>query len=435
MADSIITFQQAVQSHIEKKDDGSLRFKLSPEAVAALNKQQTFSNISTSGATMTAKEVDYAKAIEQLANPAESQATYDIVADEIHFMNPMDGKEVSTPCTVAKVTNICTSQITDATVTKLYGGCQYQKGRQSADLKTSIRSDSSISGLDMFTKAEESPIVDRVVKRTGLYDTGVSATISQEDIKQLDYLRQLVVLQQHVKQTMVAEYLSSIKGGSDAVILAAYKNINRSTIDSIFTAVYAKNFGSVDPKDASAAHDYFQTYQDFQDALLAEFPYSMAAETIQFGLSARKMTISPSPIWTNMDKLNHVKQFNGGSYFVTSNIDLGIMRIPTNSKIMADHMEQIITLVRAAMLFIENEARLQAGYGIAEANVNLFQFEAPKSLEYYDILGLSQQQQQQYIDEMQRLASKTANDVCTNRVERKRNDTLASINNIFGNKS
>lgn len=422
-------FLEAVQEHIEERN-GELRFKLSQEAIDALNKQQSFNNIPVSGSTVTAKTVDYAKLMEQLANPAESPATYDVVADEVHYKD-LDDKNVVVPSTVAKVTNICTSQIDNADVTKLYGGCRFQKGKESADIKTAIRAESSISGLDMFTKAAATVSTDRVVKRTAMFDTGLSATIVQEDMRQLDYFRKLVVLTMRAKQAMVAEYLSSIQGSSESVKLAAYKNINRSTTDNIFDAAYAKTFGSVDPKDAAQAHSYFEAYHDYQDALMLEFPHAANAETIEFGISARKLSIKSSPVWTNMEKVRRVKQFSGGSFFVSNQVDLGILRIPTTGRIVAAHKDWVQDLTYASMIFIENEARLQAGYKIAIENPKLPEIPAVDNLEYYKLLNISINDQQNLVDQMIQKATSVANEVCKNRANRRTEDAFEAVQRMF----
>lgn len=444
-------FIDEVKGLLEVKGDGRICCKLSDEQKEAIQKVQTAKNTEMHSAadTKLIKTMEISAAIEARATRTSTQDVSGVYADEIQMTD--FGRNIRVyPCAVAKATNIATSGIKNATVNKLYAVCRGTHSERGLAAKNTIRNDWG----DLFG---ERRVIDteNLVKATTARDTVLSATVFPGDIHLREEIVRAINSSVNLKAIMIAEFLESLqkddKGNKvdipDSTLLAAYRNINRSLLDDIFDAEYAGHFGKLNDSDPVAVATYNNMLRDYRESLGNIGAMYLSSDTIEFGLNVRKLTISEEVIWTNAEKVGRVKRYGTGSYYVSSNEDCGVRRIPTSSKIVDDHFNEIMSLTDACMAIVENEARLENDFPVisdsktdADGNVAL----VPRKIVVPDItlskdfelsyaarLGINSVKETEILEVLQAQAKERAVNVCKNKKAQISGTRLDNVTDIM----
>lgn len=385
-------------------DEANITVKLSDEERAILNHVETLANITVSAAqTKAVRAVEIEKALMQADDTTASVSGADIISDQIVYDN-LNGETRTIPCAVAKVSNSATGYVQEASLIKMYGGIQVDKAKTGKTPNTAIK-DIGADFKELFIKPEV-PGDGHITKTCGKGNVLLSGTIAPAAICQQDKIIQLAELQQSLKSHMLAETLKAAAGDRTRVV-AAYRNINRNLIESIFDSVYTGRYGQVDYSDPASAKKYIRLKKDFLTALSAEFRNGASDITIDFGLRMRKMEISPNPKWTNLDKVSRVKRLLSGSVYVSDAIDLGLGKIPVTLPILTKYATEVDQVVEASLRLVENEVRLQLGLKPIDIVMPSFQLPAVEA-EYAKILGIKAEEENEILTEIINKAKEVA---------------------------
>lgn len=424
-------FKDDVRNLVTERPDGSLACNLSAEQRAALQAIQTSSNTQTltSNIQKEVSSMDIAAAIEARTMRTDTADIEGVYADAIQMTIPGGGVH-EYPCAVSKATNIATAGIVEATVNKIYAVCNMTHSDKGLAARNVINTDFST----LFAKPDLAN-TDRLIKRTTMRDTGLSATVFPQDIRLSNEFVKALQVCINLKANMIAEFLTKLRGADEKTLLTAYRNINRSLLDDIFENQYKIDIGRVDDGDAAEVRDYIAALRDYREGLGNIGAMYLSSDTIEFGLNVRKMTIAPKSIWTNLEKVGRVKKFgSAGSYYVSSNEDSGLGKIPTDSAIVSAHLDEIVAITDHCMALIESEARLENGYDKLDIpalpDIKL----TAESTDYATLLGISKDQEARLLEILQERASEFAATVCARRRSAKDNSSLDLIKEMMGRK-
>lgn len=409
-------------------DGANITVKLSDEERAVLNHVDTLENIVvTASQTKAVKAVEIEKALIQADNTAVDVSSADIISDQILYDN-LQGQSITIPCAVAKVSNSATGYVQQASLMKIYAGIQLDKAKTGKTPNTAIK-EISAEFKELFAKPA-TPNDGHITKVCGKGNVLLSATIAPAAICQQEEIMTLVAMQQALKAQMLVETLQAAAGDRDKVI-AAYRNINRNLIESIFDSIYTGRYGQVDYSDPAAAKKYIKLKRDFLNALSAEFRNGASDITVDFGLRMRKMEISPDPKWTNLDKVSRVKRLLSGSVYVSDSVDLGLGKIPVTMPVLTKHAAEVDQIAEASLRIVENEIRKQLGLTPIDLTMPTLKIPAVEA-EYAKILGITEDQQNEILEEIMDKAKTVAETRLNSEEAERSNAIMAAMNDMMG---
>lgn len=425
-----MTFKEQVTSILEEVSAGVYRCKLSDEQRKSLQAVQTAMTASTiagiSGTTVSSLEI--AAAINARVEGGSATNASGIYADEI-CMKTAKGENRVYPCAVSKATNICTSLLEEASVLKMYARCRITQSSRGVAAKSFIRKPNE----NPFSKAE---IQDssKIIKKTSMRDTELSCTVFPGDIRYVDELNKLINACNNLKMQMTAQFIESCRSNidDDRLLLTLYRNINRSMAEDIFETQYQMSFGNVDDGDPASVAQYLDTRSIYMQSLATIGAMYLSSESADFGLAIRQMTISPRVVWRNNAKMGKIRQFNGGSYYVSSNTDYLIGQIPTSLEIVAEHEDEIVSLTDAAMSLLENEVRKENGLEPAGSIIipEVKVYTGPR--EYNKILGINEDKEREILAELSEQMQNRAKETCESKVTNDSAKKLEAYNKLMG---
>lgn len=421
--------KQLKVGNIDGKED--LVVIMDEETVAALNKVNSMANVELLDLDNSiAKAINIADAIANMIDPGSND--YSIVADAIRITDPITQETKMFPCAVCKLTGIYTSKIGEAVVTKLYAGIKLTGNDNVMGFK---------SGVSKFTtnfKKREVTNSDVVIKTVKASEITISSSIFIDDLRD-EHINAIVEAQDNLKRLMLKETLAEV--GAEAnhdTILALLRNVNRSKADDIFDAVFAVKFGDTDVKSARQVQRYVSLKKNFHKSLATIGKMYATEANVKFGLWMGTMSISPEVKWSNKDKLNRVKQFDGGSYYVFSRENLGLETIPVTKTVWERYMGKVYDITYAALAYVEREARLQVGEIASEkylpANLELPEIDDIGDLDYAAALGLSMEEYLNYECELESALKHLAEDIVESKASSENQETLDAFRDVFEKK-
>lgn len=422
-------FKDEVMKLIKKAPDGTLSCNLTDEQKQAIKRVQTAANAETQTMVSSAvvKQVEIAAAIEARATRSSSQDVSGVYADEIHMEDHNQQLHIY-PCTVAKSTNIVTSSLVEANVLKIYATVRMTHSTKGAAARNYIRDDWG----KIFSKARVVNDPDKLIKQASMKDTVLSATIFPADVRLSEEFTAAIEVSIALKTGMMAEFLKGLRGADETAVKTAYRNINRSLLDDIFDSVYSAYIGRVDDSDPEAVQLYLDALRDYRDSVGQIGSVFLSSDTAEFGLNVRRLSISPNVIWQNREKTGRIKRYGSGSYYVSTNEDTGIGRIPTTPEILADHIDEIVSLTDHCMALVECEARLENGYNPIEIPALPDLPRVPDSLKYSDLLGITRETEASILSSIETEAKELATVVCKRRKSAKSDANVGRIMEAMG---
>lgn len=424
-------FTQRINELVTTNANGEVVCNLTKEQRDAMNNLQKAGNTTMRDSieSHVVTTFSIAQAIEARQTGSTSTQVEGIFADSIIMgtLKPNETEEI--PCAVAKASNVATADINEATVLKAYTGCKMSHSSANASANTQVRDD--LSGI-YFSKPQAVADGDKIVKQMSLGDAILTGTIFPQDIRQVEELNNLLTVQNVLSQTMVCEYLQSIKGSNEDTILTAYRNINASYLEKIFEMQYQVKIGAVDDSSPESVSLYNSCLADYKAGLGSIGTPFLSSETLSVGISLRKMSISTDVIWSNRKKMNKIKKFNNGSFYVSESVDTGMQKIPTTSVIIAQHSDQITDIAAYSMRWLENEVRLENG--IKPINIGSLP-EVKKwngSLNYYELLGIEPARETALINSIRDKAVEIADAVIQRQIRDQSSRTVEAIDALLG---
>lgn len=402
------TMAEAAKQQLEINGE-DIRFKMTDEARALMNSKQTFDTVEvTQQGKAFARSITVEQALQQLINPANKPSSTDIISDQIEWID-LNKQRRTVPCAVSKVLNCVTDQVKEAVFFKVYSGCQTTHNKSGIETKAEIKRGTSLS---LYTaKVTPNTDLNHITKRASAGDVSLSATWMPDNIQNEAEIDKFLQWQQSIKEVLLYQTLTEIKNSNGAVI-SAYRNINRSAIEDIFEAAYVGVYGMVDVSDKSRFAHFLKMRREFFATLSNAFLTPTAEFTIDLGISIRKMVVSEEQQWSSKNKIGHVHQNAVGSFYVTSDIDIGLNKIPITLSVFESNTAMIDAVTRLSMQIVEKEARSQLGLEGPEPDYALYdQVEVPEvpTREYYKILGITETQQAEIIDNILTTARDIAN--------------------------
>lgn len=408
---AIMVFQEMVQKEVKVLEDGTIVSNMSDADKKAINASRSAATatVADTGEGLVSSVSISAALNARLEGNSVSESSSNIKSDQIHMKDHKLVVHVF-PCAVAKATNYVTGFLEDVTVMKIYTPLRLKLNDIESDLNDTIREDY----VSPFKKKADAidPNSKLIVKRTTMKDTILSMTAFPEDLRYYSEFDNVLALCNKLKILMVYEFLESVKGSSEDMLIAAYRNINTSKLEDIFNSIYTSFFGRVNSSDSVQVDQYNDALKDFNEAKSLIGSTFLSNSTLSFGLYTRKLTISPSVVWENVKKLGKVKKNRAGSYFVSSNMDSGIGAVPITGDILSKHIDQILAITDYCMALLESEARVENGFKPLELP-ELPKIEFPKfDVKYRDILGLTKEQEDGIKAALETKAKELANQVC-----------------------
>lgn len=382
------------------------------------------------GLATSVSSVEVSKAIEMAAT-VHNQSNTDIFASAID-LTTLKGHEII-PCATSKASNIVTGDLKDASVMKLINTLEVRQVEGST-ANAAIRNDK----LMPFTP-KSTEIVDDIIKKSSIKDFSMSGTVFPEDIRLADELNEFIDFQHKYKAAMMAEFLvaAAKTGLTEGQLITIYRSASRSAAEDIFDQIWTEKHPIYNNADAGEVSDYIDAKKAFTGTLETIGSKYMSSSSIRFGMSLRKISISPNAKWTAESKLGHVKRFGAGkSYYVGSNIDSGIHTVPVTTKMLADHMDDIVTIIKAGCALTEKEIRLENGlpadsiqvpdYSGIKYNTDLLGYE------YYQLLNIEESRQAAVYEQLFEALKEKAITVIE-AVDNKNNDNKAAmLNQLMG---
>lgn len=419
------TFQKIVLAALIIEESGKVRCNLTDEQRAILNQRNTMQNAVVSAtAKAFSKAISIQDAIESMMAPGASRTSSDIISDSIVYPT-IKGKNRTVECAAAKTSNSCTANLVDSVIWKLYGGIEIteQKGRR--EMTVEIRED-PLSNL--FVKAPTEAVdTSSVTKRAAMGDVRLSGTVFPDDIQLADTLNKVKDATVSLKQDMIAALYSKYEGAGDDELICLYKNANRSLLEDIFEAQFIAGFGDISSTDAEKIEKYVELRRAYLQLLSAKFGNSVGNLTVDVGLRMRKQVIREKAEWSNTDKISRVHQFQNGSYYVSTHVDMGLGKIPSDAEIIAQFAERIDDVAYASMIAIEAEVRAELGIGydispIEKLNLKTTKLEGANKL-FRTYLKIDRTKERELEVGLRSAANQAAEDV----VKRMRQDESANI--------
>lgn len=419
------SFAKLVLAALILDDAGKVRCKLSDEAKALLNQRHTanttVTSTQTSGLTRT---LNIQEAISKMMAPASQTTNADVISDEIAYTQlGHKNKVLSVPCSVAKTTNSATAAITEASVLKLYGGLEVSEQKGGKEMIVSIK---EARNQDIFSRPTVEPTTEYVVKRAQAGDVRLSATVFPEDIRLGDALKEVAVATEIVKQHLMADTYDTLKDSSKEAKLTIYKNANRSLMEEIFEGEFIQKYGRVTSDDADKVDLYTTLRNDFLQVMSARLGSSVGDITVDLGLRVRRQSIQPNAVWSSLNKVGHVHQFSNGSYYVSTQVDMGIGKVPATMSILTKYADKVDDVVEASLRIIEAEARAELGLPyeaptFTAASLALAPLDDPGRL-FRTHLGISQAEEADF----EKTLRQVAHEVAAERVAASREDSRAA---------
>lgn len=419
------SFAKLVLAALILDEAGKIRCKLSDEAKALLNQRHTANTTVTSTQALgLARTLNIQEAISKLMTPAAQPTNADVISDEIAYTQlGHKNRVVSVPCSVAKTGNSATASIKEASILKVYGGLEVSEQKGGREMIVSIK---EARNQDIFSRPTVEPTTDCVVKRAQAGDVRLSATVFPEDIRLGDALKEVAVATEIVKQHLMADTYDTLKDSSREAKLTIYKNANRSLMEEIFEGEFVQKYGQVTSDDADKIHLYTALRNDFLQAMSARLGSSVGDITVDLGLRVRRQSIQPNAVWSSINKVGHVHQFSNGSYYVSTQVDMGIGRVPATMNILTKYADKVDDVVEASLRVIEAEARAELGLPYDElkftaASLGLAPLDDPELL-FRTHLGISREDE----IEFEKTLRQTAHEVAANRIAASREDSRAA---------
>lgn len=427
MAKFDVTIREQLKvGFIDGKED--LVVVMDEETVEALNKIDSMSSVDLLDISSNiAKAIKLSDSIAKMVEPNSND--YSIVADAIRITDPVTQETKLFPCAVCKLTGIYTSKIGEAIVTKLYAGIELTGNDKVMGFK------SGVSKFSANFKKREVTNSDVVIKTVKASEIVIGSSIFIDDLRD-ETINEIVEVQDNLKRLMLKETLQEVGADADHdVILALIRNANRSKADEIFDAMYAIKFGETDIQSSKQVQRYISLKKNFHKSLSTIGRMYATEANVKFGLWMGSMSISPNVKWSNKDKLNKVKQFEGGSYYVFSRENLGLETIPVTKKVWEKHIKEVYAVTYAALTYVEREARLQVGGKAAEKylpeNLPLPEVEDIGDLDYASALGMSTEEYTRYEAELEKALKELAKDVVESKASAETQETLSAFNDVF----
>ena len=368
------------------------KMNLTAEQKEALMKVQNAGNAEIyEGMATSVTAVEVSKAIEAAATAAQ-QSNTDVFASAIDLTTTKG--HVIVPCATSKASNIVTGDLKEAVVMKAINTLEVRQVEGST-ANAAIRNDKL-----MPFAAKSTEVTEDIVKKSSIRDFSMSGTMFPEDIRIAEELNAFIDFQHKYKSAMMAEFLvaASKKGLSEDQLLTIYRAASRSAAEDIFDQIWTEHHPIYDNSDPGEVSDYIDAKKAYMGTLETIGSKYMSSSSVRFGMSLRKVSIAPNPKWTAESKIGHVKQFGANkSYYVGSNIDSGIQTVPVTTTMLTNHMDNIVTIVRAGCALTEKEVRLENGlpadkivvpeYSAIKYNTELL------GKNYYELLGIDESRQ------------------------------------------
>lgn len=335
--------------------DGTKMNLTAEQKEALLNVQNAGNAEIYEGTATSVRAVDIAKAVEA-ASTAQQQNNTDIFASKIDLATASEHKMI--PCATSKATNIVTGDLKDAVVMKAIMTLNVNQVIGTA-ANAAVRNDTIMPFAAKSTKETE-----EIVKKSSIKDFTMSGTMFPEDIHDPDSLNGYINFQHLYKSALMAEFLVTVgkMNPSTEQLLTIYRCASRSTAEEIFDAIWKQYHPLYDNSDPGEVSSYVEARKAYMAMLENIGSKYMSSSSIKFGMSLRKLSISPTMKWTSESKVGHVKQFaSNKSYYVGSNIDSGLHTVPMTTKMLATHIGEIIEIVTAGCALLEKEVRQENG--------------------------------------------------------------------------
>lgn len=423
-----MNFKEAVQNLVTP--DG-LSMRITEEQKAALMAVQNAGNAEIyEKLPTTISSLTIARSIE-MATTGVSENNVELFANKISLNTP-DGI-VNIPCATAKATNVVTVDLKDAVVFKPNVVLQIHQV-EAAVANAAIRDDQLMPFTPKATNVE-----DDIVKKMTIRDFNMSATVFPQDMHKATELNQAIQMFANIKGNMMGEFLESVakRGMNDTVLLTIYRNANRKLAEDTFDAYWMETYPLYDEGKPEEVSAYLSAKKAFLSSLETIGSKYISNSSARLGIQLRKVSISPNTKWTSTSKVGNVKSFGPQkSYYVSSNIDTGIMTVPTNTNILSAHIKDIITLTQYSAALIEEEARLQNGIATTVEKPDITGIKSTANYQgrkYHDILGISADQEQAVIEDLSSKLQDKAKNVVSAMKDRAAQDSADKLNALLGN--
>lgn len=371
-------------------EDGT-KMKLTEEQKDALLTVQNAGNAAIyEGMATSVSSVEIAKAVEA-ATTGTTQSNADVFASSIDLATP-EGHEIIS-CATSKATNVVTGDLKDAVVWKLTQNLRVHQS-EGATTNAAIRSDSIMPFVQKTTAVTED-----IVKKATIRDFSMSGTVFPQDINLSDELNAYIAFMGKYKYSMLAEFMVNAAKAelSENQRLTIYRAASRSLEEEMFDKVWSEHFPLYDTSNGEDVRNYIDAKRAYLASLETIGNKYVSDSSINFGMSIRKLSISPSLKWSSEAKVGHVKKFGADkSYYVGSNIDAGIQTIPTTTAILGNKIKDIVTLTKVGCALIEKEVRLENGL---TGKIDIPKYDHIKFNEellgkpYYELLNTTKQAQ------------------------------------------
>lgn len=368
------------------------KMNLSKEQKEALLKVQNAGNADVYEKLVTSvSTIDIAKAVEAATNGTQ-QSSAEVFASQIDLAVG-NGEHKMIPCATSKATNVVTGDLKDATVWKLTQSLQVVQVDASV-ARAAIRSDKIMP----FTQ-KSTDVTDDIVKKASIRDFSTSGTVFPEDIRKAEELNKYLAFTSSYKYAMMGEFLEAAGKTklTDDQKMTIYRCASRSMAEDYFDKIWSAHFPLYDNSNGAEVRDYQEAKRAYLNSLDTIGSKYMSNCSVTFGMSIRKLSISPNMKWTSEAKVGHVKKFGDNkSYFVGSNIDSGIQTVPTTTGILQGKLKDIITLTVAGAYLIEAETRLENGLS---GQIEIPDYSSVKYNEgyagkpYYQLLNITEDEQ------------------------------------------
>lgn len=408
------------------------KMNLTVEQKEALMRVQNAGNAEIyEGLATSVSAVEVSKAVEAAAT-ASQQSNADVFASAIDLTTTKG--HVIIPCATSKASNIVTGDLKEAVVMKAINALEVRQVEGSV-ANAAIRNDKLMPFV-----AKSTEVTDDIVKKSSIRDFSMSGTMFPEDIHLAEELNAFMDFQHRFKAAMMAEFLvsASKSGLTEDQLLTIYRAASRSAAEDIFDQIWMEHHPIYDNSDSGEVSDYIDAKKAYMGTLETIGSKYMSSSSVRFGMSLRKVSISPNMKWSSENKVGHVKKFGvNKSYYVGSNIDSGIQTVPVTTKMLTDHMDDIVTIVRVGCALTEKEVRLENGlpadkivipeYDSIKYNADLL------GSQYYELLNIDEARQVAIYEHLFAAMKEKATTVIQ-AVDNKNNQNAAeSLRSLLGN--
>lgn len=408
------------------------RMNLTTEQREALMRVQNAGNAEIyEGLATSVSAVEVSKAVEAAAT-ASQQSNADVFASAIDLTTTKG--HVIIPCATSKASNIVTGDLKEAVVMKAINTLEVRQVEGST-ANAAIRNDK----LMPFT-TKSTDITDDIVKKSSIRDFNMSGTMFPDDIQLAEELNSFMDFQHKYKASMMAEFLVAVSktGLTEDQLLTIYRAASRSAAEDIFDQIWMEHHPIYDNSDAGEVSDYIDAKKAYMGTLETIGSKYMSSSSVRFGMNLRKVSISPNMKWSSESKVGHVKKFGANkSYYVGSNIDSGIQTVPVTTKMLTDHMDDIVKLVQIGCALTEKEVRMENGLPVDNIVVPDYSDIRYNSellgSQYYQLLGIDENRQVAIYERLFTAMKEKATTVIQ-AVDNKNNQNAAeSLRSLLGN--